>query len=217
MFYSVLAIIFIIVGLGVLGWSLKVLLRPGWILGWLRGMAGFALAICSLILALVAFDLFSYKQLITEQSIGTISFQQLGPQRFYATLVDTKGQEQRYELAGDQWQMDVRFLKWPPALSAMGVKPGYRLDRLSGRYYSLELERRGERTVYALNDARTGIDVWSFFRERGNTLKLIDAIYGSATFVPMADNALYEILLSHSGLLARPLNEPAQLALSRWE
>lgn len=217
MFYSVLAIILIILGLAALGWSIKVLLRPGWILGWLRGMAGLALVICSLVLAMVAFDLFSYKQLVAEQSIGTISFQQLGPQRFYATLVDTKGQEQRYELAGDQWQLDVRFIKWPSALAAIGVKPGYRLDRLSGRYYSLEMERRGDRTVYDLSDSRAGIDVWSFFRERGKSLKLVDAVYGSATFVPMAEGALYEIFLSHSGLLARPLNEPAQLALSRWE
>lgn len=217
MFYSVLAIILIILGLAALGWSLKVLLRPGWILGWLRGMAGLTLVICSLVLGLVALDLFSYKQLVAEQSIGTISFQQLGPQRFYATLVDTKGEEQRYELAGDQWQLDVRFIKWPTAMAAVGVKPGYRLDRLSGRYYSLDMERRGDRTVYALNDTRAGIDIWNFFRERGTALKLVDAIYGSATFVPMADSALYEILLSHSGLLARPLNEPARLALSRWE
>lgn len=217
MFYSLLAIILIIIGLAALGWSIKVMLRPGWILGWLRGMAGLALVICSLVLALVAFDLFSYKQLVAEQSIGTISFQQLGPQRFYATLVDTDGEEQRYELAGDQWQLDARFIKWPAALSAIGVKPGYRLDRISGRYYSLEMERRGERTVYALNDKRVGIDVWSFFKDSNSRFKLIDAVYGSATFMPMADSALYEILLSHSGLLARPLNEPARAALNLWE
>lgn len=217
MFYSVLSILLTIIGLAVLAWSLKVLVRPGWIRGWLRGMAGLLLVVCSLTLAMIAFDIFSYKQIVAEKSIGTISFEQLGPQRFLAILVDTKGEEQRYELAGDQWQLDVRFIKWPTALAAIGVKPGYRLDRISGRYYSLEMERRGERTVYSLSESASGIDVWELFNGRARSLKLIDAVYGSATFVPMADSALYEILLSHSGVLARPLNEPAQTALHRWE
>lgn len=217
MFYSLLSIILVIIGLAALAWSLKVLLRPGWIWGWLRGMAGLLLVVCSLTLAMIAFDIFSYKQIVAEKSIGTISFEQLGPQRFQAILVDTKGQEKRYELAGDQWQLDVRFIKWPSALAAIGVKPGYRLDRISGRYYSLDMERRGERTVYALDDSQLGIDVWAFFKERSGSFKLIDAVYGSATFVPMADKALYEILLSHSGVLARPLNEPAKVALNHWD
>lgn len=216
MFYSVLSIILVIIGLAALAWSLKVLLRPGWIWGWLRGMAGLLLVVCSVTLAMIAFDIFSYKQIVAEKSIGTISFEQLGPQRFRATLVHTNGEEQTYELAGDQWQLDVRFIKWPTSLSAIGVKPGYRLDRISGRYYSLDMERRGERTVYALSSSKVGIDIWEFFKGRSGNLAFIDAVYGSATFVPMADSALYEVLLSHSGVLARPLNEPAKVALTHW-
>ena len=39
----------------------------------------------------------------------------------------------------------------------------------------------------------------------------LDALYGSATFLPMADGALYEIKVSQSGLVARPLNQAAPM------
>lgn len=217
MFYSVLAIAITIVGFIVVAVSLKILLRGGWLFGWLRGMSGILLVAFGLMLAIAAFDLYSYQQIVAEKSVATVSFNQLGPQRYNAILVDSEGQESRYELAGDQWQLDARVIKWPTAMAAVGIKPGYRLDRISGRYYSLDKERSGERTVYALNRSQLGIDVWAFFNSQGRSLNLIDAVYGSATFVPMADDALYEILLSHTGLLARPLNEPAQVAVKRWE
>jgi len=130
-------------------------------------------------------------------------------------VVKSNGGESRYELAGDQWQMDARLIKWPNAVAAMGIKPGYRLDRISGRYYSLEKERTAERTVYSLDESKFGFDVWAFFH--GSDMNVIDAAYGTATFLPMSDGALYEVLLSNAGLLARPLNESARSAVERWE
>jgi len=35
--------------------------------------------------------------------------------------------------------------------------------------------------------------------------------------LPMGDDALYEVTLSNTGLLARPLNDPASKALERWQ
>jgi hypothetical protein len=47
-------------------------------------------------------------------------------------------------------------------------------------------------------------------------MPIIDAVYGSATYLPMADGALYEVSLSHTGLLARPLNASAEEAINTW-
>jgi hypothetical protein len=44
----------------------------------------------------------------------------------------------------------------------------------------------------------------------------VDALYGSATYLPMVDGALYEIKVSQSGLLARPLNQAAREAVGSW-
>ncbi len=216
MFYSALAIVSVIIGLLMVLASLKLLARSGWFLGWLRGMAGFFLVAIGIFFGMSALDIYSYEQIVEEQSVATVSFEEIRPQRYRAILVDNKGQEVRYELAGDQWQLDARMLKWPTALSAAGIKPGFRLDRISGRYYSLEEERSSERTVYALNQSKFGIDVWEMFNGLGSS-SLVDAVYGSATFVPMADGALYEVRLSNTGLLARPLNDLARNAIYRWE
>src|SRR5688572_6561642 len=140
MFYTILAIIITLIGLSIVFFSLKVLVKKGWFFGWLRGMWGIALVMIGLTLGLSAFDLYSYQQIVEEKTVATISFEKLGPQRYNAVLVDSSGRENRYELAGDQWQLDARVIKWPNALAAVGVKPGFRLDRISGRYYSLDQE-----------------------------------------------------------------------------
>jgi hypothetical protein len=41
-------------------------------------------------------------------------------------------------------------------------------------------------------------------------------LYGSATYLPMADGADYEVTVSQSGLVARPLNDAARLAVGAW-
>lgn len=215
MLYGVMATFIIAIGLAMVYFSFRVLATKNWFFGWLRGMWGLALIAIGITLGLSAFDLFSYKQVVSEQSVATISFEQIEPQRFNAIVVDTGGNESRYELAGDQWQMDARLIKWPSMMAAMGIKPGYRLDRISGRYYSLEKERSAERTVYALDESKFGIDLWAVFHD--SDMNVIDAVYGTATFLPMADGALYEVLLSNTGLLARPLNETATAAVARWE
>lgn len=216
MFYSALAIGVVIVGVLIVLASLKVLVKSGWFFGWLRGMLGFALIGLGAFLGFSALDIYSYEQIVEEQAVATVNFEEIAPQRYKARVVDNQGQEAVYELAGDQWQLDARMLKWPNSFSKAGVKPGYRLDRISGRYYSLEQERSSERTVYSLNESQFGIDVWAMFNGFGDS-SLVDAVYGSATFVPMADGALYEVRLSNTGLLARPLNDLARNAVYRWE
>lgn len=215
MLYGIMATFITAMGLVLVYFSFRVLATKSWFFGWLRGMWGLLLIAIGITLGLSAFDLFSYKQIVSEQSVATISFEQLGPQRYTAIVVATDGDESRYELAGDQWQMDARLIKWPNAMAAVGIKPGYRLDRISGRYYSLEKERNAERTVYALTESKLGFDLWGFFHD--SDMNIIDAVYGTATFLPMSDGALYEVLLSNTGLLARPLNESARAAVERWE
>ncbi|TQV81293.1 cation/multidrug efflux pump [Exilibacterium tricleocarpae] len=217
MFYSAIAIVFILLGLvGLLG-AARVLLHRGWLLGWLRGMLGLGILSVGLLIGLMAFDIFSYQQILTEKSLATISFEKVASQKYNATLVDGDGNEQRFELYGDQWQLDARLVKWSGALAGFGIKPGYRLDRISGRYFSLEDERNAKRSVYALTESPYGIDLWAWLNQSTSTLPWIDAVYGNAAFVPMEDGALFEVTLSHTGLLARPLNDPAKDAVTRWQ
>ncbi len=217
MFYNAVAVAFVLICLTGLYLAGRVLLRKGWLLGWLRGMCGMVVLALGLLVGLIAFDIFSYQQILNEKSLATVSFKKLASQRYNAVLVDADGREQRFELYGDQWQLDARLVKWSGAMAGFGIKPAYRLDRISGRYFSLEDERSARRSVYPLVESRYGIDLWAWLHQANRELPWIDAVYGNATFVPMEDGALYEVTLSHTGLLARPLNDPAKQAVSRWQ
>jgi hypothetical protein len=218
MFLSILAGVFVLLGLLLLYSGLRMLVRKGWILAWMRGMFGLVLLGASGLLALAAADLLTYRQMVKDKPVGTVSFIKTGQQSFTANvLLAGATEEQSYALKGDQWQIDARIIRWKGLFSNMGAKPGYRLDRLSGRYYSLADERSAERTVYALTSTGYGPDVWEWVHEQGDAMPWISAIYGSATFVPMKDGALYEITLTSSGLAARALNDVARGAMHQWD
>lgn len=217
MVYTVLAGLVIVIALIVVLFACRILFKSNWLLGWLRGMFGLLLLGTSLVLALSAFDFYSYKQLSKEQTIASISFAKLESQRFKVSLVDSSGVEQTHDISGDLWQLDARIIKWNKTLAGLGLTPGYRLDRLSGRYYSLEEEHSAERTVYQLGNSKSVLDVWSWLQQCCRNQSFIDASYGSATYLPMADGALFSVNLSSSGLLARPLNDRAKAAVESWQ
>lgn len=217
MVYTALAGLVIVIALIVVLLACRILFKPDWLLGWLRGMFGLVLLGASVVLALSAFDFYSYKQLSKEETIASISFTQLESQRFKVSLVDSAGVEQTHDISGDLWQLDARIIKWNKTLAGLGLAPGYRLDRLSGRYYSLEEEHTAERTVYQLSNSKSVLDVWSWLQQCCRNQSLVDASYGSATYLPMADGALFSVNLSSSGLLARPLNDRAKAAVESWQ
>lgn len=217
MFYTVFTISIVILGLVLVYFALRLLAKGSWLRGFLRGLFGLALLTLAIMFALVALDLVSYKQMAREEPVATLSFAAIGEKHFEVTLVHSSGREETYELRGDQWQLDARIIKWEGFVGGLGVAPAYRLDRISGRYYSLADERSAERTVHGLEEREWGPDIWNWINQNSGWMPLMDARYGSATFVPMADNALFEVRLSGTGLMARPLNEPARRALNVWD
>ena len=44
----------------------------------------------------------------------------------------------------------------------------------------------------------------------------VDALYGSAVYVPMADGAAFAVMVTQSGLIVRPLGSAAQHAVGGW-
>lgn len=216
MLYNLIAVVVVALGAFIAYKALSILFRGSWILGWLRGMFGLLLLVVAVAIGLIAYDIFRYKQISEEQVVATLSFTKVAEQHFNAVLVDKEGKEHKYDLRGDQWQLDARVIKWQGYLGTFGLHPAFRLDRISGRYYELQQEQDAPRTVYSLNESLYGMDLWSWINQYPKYFPIVDAIYGSATYLPMADGALFEITLSQSGLLARPLNAPAEEAIGAW-
>ena len=120
-----------------------------------------------------------------------------------------------YLLTGDEWQVDARILKWRSLANLAGLNARYRLERISGRYSDIRQEREDARTVFRLSKD-PGLDVWKWIVKLNARTDWIDTIYGNSAYMPMADEAEYEVVLTQSGILARPLNEQAQLAVRGW-
>ncbi len=166
--------------------------------------------------AMLAASLHTYARLTHEQEAARAVLRALGPQRFELLLVRTGEPSQRFELRGDEWQIDARVLKWRGLGTWLGFDTVYRFERLSGRFADNDQERKSARSVYALSPEGT-VDFWQLLKKYHSYMPLADALYGSAAYVPMADGAQYVVSVSATGLLIRPLNEPAKKAVGGWK
>ena len=183
----------------------------------IHGFLGMLLLVLGMLLLAIALNIHTYQRLTYEQEIAVVTFQQLAPQSYNAILeFKDKNTTDEFLLNGDEWQLDARILRWKPAAQLLGLNAQYRLERLSGRYQDLDLERASPRTVYLLGD-QAGLDIWSLARRYQNWLLWIDAYYGSATYLPMQDKTRFSISINQYGIMARPVNAPAQQTIYGWE
>jgi len=211
-----LIVVLLVFGLLLLIGGIRRVWRRAPIRGSLQGMTGLLLLALAALVVAIALNLYSYQILIQEQPVAKLRFESLGPQYFRVYLLPTAGDSQVFELRGDQWQIDARVLKWTGWANLLGMKTTYRLERLSGRYRDVQQERAGIRTVFPLNNDK-GIDLWAAVRKSERKLPWLDAVYGSAAYMPMVDRAQYQVSISNSGLVVRADNAVAQQAIDAWQ
>jgi hypothetical protein len=182
----------------------------------LHGFSGLVLVLSSLLVFSVSLNLHTYQRLTYEQAIAELTFQKISPQYFKVILKLSEDNTKVYDLYGNEWQLDARVLKWHGIANLFGLDANYRLERISGRYREIQQERSKPRTVFSLSDS-AGLDLWSLVKQYGKWFPWIDAYYGSAAFMPMADQANYRVSITQSGLIARPVNEQGNRVLQSWQ
>lgn len=217
MIYPVVAGLLAIVAALVVFFGLRLLFDRHWLLGWLRGMFGFSCVAFAVVVALAAWDLRGYLQMRDDQPVATLTFNRLEPQRYSITLALPNAVEQRVELDGDLWQLDVHVLRWSTYLTGLGLKPGYRLNRMSGRYLALEDDQRKPHSEVSLQSEPPRVDAWFWLHRINQRFTPLEAQSTSVTYQPMADGAVFTIGLTAAGLVAKPLNDRAKVAVSHWE
>jgi hypothetical protein len=194
-----IAIFAAMVGLWLLVSSLASLLRAR--------LGGFAWRVLSATVLLVAgltgISLHGYHRLTHEAIAATLSVTPTGPQRFDATLTLPDGRTRIYRLAGDEIYIDAQIVKWKPAANLLGVHTWWSLDRIAGRYRSIEQERSAERTIHSIGDDSRWVDLAGSRQRFAWLAPLYDASYGSASFVPVSGPARLELRVSTTGLLIR--------------
>jgi len=196
------AALFVLLGVTLAGTSVTALRRRRPTRFLVRLLAGLLVLAVGALLATVGIATYGYVALTREEVAARIAVEPVGPQRFRAMFRFPDGREANYILAGDEIYVDAHVLKWKPLANLMGMHTAFELDRVAGRYRSIDQERAGPRTVFPLGQQKP----FNLFhlRQRYTLLApLLDAEYGSASFVPVIRSMELELRISTTGLLIR--------------
>lgn len=143
-----------------------------------------------------------YQVLTKEELAAVIKVEPTGEQKFIATFVMADGSTRVFPLTGDQLYVDAHILKWTPLANLFGLHTSYELDRVGGRYAGLGDESTKARTVYSLAKSRP-LDMFDLRQRFAFLNPLLDAEYGSATFINSNRSEEFRVMVSTSGLLIR--------------
>jgi hypothetical protein len=192
-------------------WRLVYLFRRHRVLAGLVWSAQGLFWLSGLIAALLlSSNLYTYERLTFEQVVGDVSIERLGVQR-YRIRLQLEGQglnQQTYLLEGDEWQLDVRLLKWQGWANLIGLDSYFQLDRLSSRYQDPGQARTVAPSVHDLRSL-TGLDIFNLKQQWQGWLPMVDASFGQGVFMPLEDGARYRVSIGQQGLLVRPVNAAA--------
>jgi hypothetical protein len=177
----------------------------------------------------------TYETLRPQALVAQLQCERTGPSAYRVTLTRLPaGQMQVFEMAGDEWRLDVRTLLWTGHAARLGLSPRFRLDRLSGRHLRTTpaADAPGDPppapdvtlplpASFALSDEdEPGEDVWAQARTASRWKAHIQAERAYGPWRPLADGARYDVFLKRGpdagappALEARPANEAAVKAM----
>jgi hypothetical protein len=143
-----------------------------------------------------------YHALTREELAVIVKVEPTGEQKYMAWFFMPDGSEKVFSLTGDQLYIDAHILKWKPLANIFGLHTSYELDRVAGRYATLNDEKTKVHTVYSLSRDKP-LDMF-YLRRRFAILNfLLDAEYGSATFINSNSAEEFRVMVSTTGLLIR--------------
>ncbi len=145
-----------------------------------------------------------YRALTREETAIRIITEPIAPHRFRARVIYPDGSDTTYSVTGDQVYVDAHILKWKPIANFLGLHTAYELDRIGGRYVNLVNERDSVRAIFSLKQDKP-IDMFALRTRYALLAPFLDAEYGSGTFIAADRLMEYEVRVSTTGLLIRPV------------
>jgi len=189
--------------------GIRSLRRRGFVGGTIGLLMGLLFLSLAGLLGMIAVAVQGYRAWSHEEVAAAVKIDPAGPQKFTAQIRLANGRLANFSLAGDEIYVDAHILKWKPIANFFGLRTAYELDRVAGRYSRLEDERTKPRTIFRVSQGKF-LDMFTL-RQRYSFLEpLLDAEYGSATFVAADQAVELEIRVSTTGLLIRKIERKAQ-------
>lgn len=213
MVYQILAALVALLALLLFIITARLLGTGRWLSGFIRGTCGLLVLAGACVVSLIAYDLTSYRSATDQQIIATISFRQQQDQQFLVEIQPIKGAYFNADLQGEQWELKIRALKWPPLLTASGLALGYRFDAVKSRY--LTLDKKGQGSQQILEQSQF-IDFWRIAHDAMLNPLGMRAELESLGLVGLVDGAIFDVQVSGDRLQVKPMNEAANKAMHAW-
>ncbi|MDE2163076.1 MAG: hypothetical protein KGJ53_07930 [Alphaproteobacteria bacterium] len=187
--------------------------------------AGFGLAgggtatVAGLVAGFIGLNMQSYARLTYEAPVAEISIRADNPaQKLYTVSVrrlDGSNRSETCTLQGDEWLLSGRVQKWKPWANELGLNATYTLNQISNMYYSAE-EANGK-PITACDITGPAPKVNQYLPEAWvnwliHNMLVQDRRFGSANFMPLADGAVYRVVITQFGFNAEPINDAAKRA-----
>lgn len=145
-----------------------------------------------------------YRQAERSQPVAELYFERTGAQRYRALLTRLpSGRTQVFELAGDEWRLDLRSLEWTPRAAELGLRPLYRLERLASRAIPSGTDAAAApppALEFPLG-AQRGSDPWSRPRPGPVWNAAASATTLRGPWQPMGDGRRFEVRLQDDSLV----------------
>jgi hypothetical protein len=154
-------------------------------------------------LALVGINLHTFHRLTDEAPIARLRFVEMSPQH-YAVELRTGDfcTPRHFEIRGDEWRLDARFLKWKPLANLVGFDAMYRLDRLSGRYSDINAANSEPHVAYRVGE-KPVVDLTDYLRKDWEYWSPVDTTFGSSVYEEIKPAYEYTVYRTQSALLVR--------------
>lgn len=172
--------------------------------------SGFVIIVFLIVLNVLTIfiTMLTYTRLSDEVEVARITFDynSESPSKskleYTAVLTEPDGDTSEYTIYGDQWQLDAKFIKFFYWANILGLDARYQLDRLSGRYQSIEDQNNNKKLSHDL----TGIgilDPFDLILDNEFIFFFLDAEYGSSTYQDINVDKTYVIYRTQTGLISR--------------
>ncbi|VAW73541.1 hypothetical protein MNBD_GAMMA13-373 [hydrothermal vent metagenome] len=138
-----------------------------------------------------------------EAPIARLRFVGVAPQQYAVELRTGNFCSPRYfEIKGDEWRLDARFIKWKPLANLVGFDAMYRLNRLSGRYSDIREANNLPHVAHQIGET-PAIDLSEYLREGWLKWSPVDTSFGSSVYESIEPAYEYTVYRSQSALLVR--------------
>lgn len=217
MVYQIVAVLLFILAVAAVAFSIKLLGNKKWIAGFVRGCIGVFLLVAAGIAGLAGKDVYSYKSASSDTNvIVTVSFRKKEANNYIAEMQEPSGAFNSREVEGQQWQLTARMFAWPPLMAYVGLRSGYRLETISGRFIELQLDKLVAQKAPEVLNSSSLFDTWSFLNNHPAVLPFVSAHLATLGFIPIADGAIYEVVPAGQNLTVNPVNDAAKNAMKSW-